>query len=168
MMLPTGPDKFMKAAKETGFTVLEILLVVLVIALAMAVSYPSFSRGSARLHLQACSRDVLNTFRYAREQAVTEQTQMIVTVDKDNQELTLSNTLGDDPKTYTLPEDVRIVRIALGGDEVLDSTMTVRFLPNGGADSAEVLLSLESGAQLDVITDPLTGGARIESAQGTN
>jgi len=154
--------------RERGFTILELLLVMLLLALVAAVSYTSLLRGSSSLHLRTSSRDVLNTFRYARERAVSEQTGMIVTVDVDNQALTLSNNLGDDPKTLTLPSDVKINRIALSGEEVTDSSMTVRFLPNGSADEAEVLLQSESGLQLDIITDPLTGGARIETIQRAN
>lgn len=147
---------------------MELLLVMLLLALVAAVSYTSLLRGSSSLHLRTSSRDVLNTFRYARERAVSEQTGMIVTVDVDNQALTLSNNLGDDPKTLALPSDVKINRIALSGEEVTDSSMTVRFLPNGSADEAEVLLQSESGLQLDIITDPLTGGARIETIQRAN
>jgi len=162
-------SEFMARAKEQGFTLLEILLVVLVIALALAVTYRPLSRGSAMLNLRASSRDVLNIFRYAREKAVTEQTGMIVTVDKNNQQLTLSNNLGDDAKTYTMPKNITINRIALSGNIVEDGSITVRFLPNGSADEAEVLLgSTYSNSQLNIISDPLAGGGRIESVQGTN
>jgi len=156
----------MTTVRDQGFTILEILVVVLVLALVLAVTYPSLSRGSAALHMRTCGRDVLNTFRYAREKAVTEQTGMMVTIDRDRQEMTLSDNLGRGVRTYTMPKDVRIHRMALGGTEILNGPLVVQYLPNGSADDAEVLLQSATGAQLRIVSDPMTGGARIESEQG--
>jgi prepilin-type N-terminal cleavage/methylation domain-containing protein len=155
--------------RDQGFTILEIMVVLLVLALVVAITYPSLSRGSSTLHMRTCGRDVLNIFRYAREKAVTEQTGMIVTVDRDRQALTLSDNLGRSiGRAYSMPSDVRIHRMALGGTEVSEGSLAVRYLPNGSADQAEVLLLSETGAQLRIVSDPMTGGARIESEQGEN
>jgi general secretion pathway protein H len=156
----------MNRAQEFGFSLLELIVVVLVIALALTVSYPSLSRGSAALHLRSCSRDILNTFRYAREKAITEQTGMFVTVDKEKQMLTMSDNLGGGIRRYTMPRDVKISRIALAGKEIVDGPMIVRFLTNGSTDDAEVLLKSDTGPVLRIITDPMAGGGRIESSQG--
>lgn len=158
----------MKSSGDQGFTLLELLIVVLVMALALAVSYPSLSRGSASIHLRATGRDVLNTFRYAREKAVTEQIGMKVTVDREKQRLILTNDLGDGTRTYAMPGDVKIHRIALGSSEITNGPVIVRFLPNGSSDSAEVLLKSDAGSFLRVISDPITGGAHIESGSGEN
>jgi len=156
----------MNLSEDRGFTLLELLVVMLVVALVLAVSYPSLSRGAQSLHLRATARDILNSFRYAREKAVTEQTGMMVTLDRENQELVLSDLLGDGMRSYRLPHDVKIQRMALAGAEVVRGPLVVRFLPNGGADSAEVLLQSEGGAMLRIVSDPISGGARIESGTG--
>jgi prepilin-type N-terminal cleavage/methylation domain-containing protein len=151
----------MNKTQDSGFTLLEMIVVVLVLVLAISVTYPSLMRGSSSLGLRACGRDVLNTFRLAKEQAITEQTSMIVTVDREHETLTLSNSLGDGLRTYTMPSNVQIYRMALAGNEVSDNAMSVRFLANGSADEAEVDLKADSGLQIIVITDPMTGGGRI-------
>ena len=156
----------MKCSRNQGFTLLELLIVILVVALVLAVSYPSLSRGSASIHLKTTGRDVLNAFRFAREKAVTEQIGMRVTVDRENQRLVLVNDLGDGSRTYAMPSDVKIHRIALGGREVLEGPVPVRFLPNGSSDAVEVLLKSDFGSLLRIISDPMTGGARIESGSG--
>jgi prepilin-type N-terminal cleavage/methylation domain-containing protein len=163
----------MNKAQERGFTLLELIVVMVVIVLTLTVIYPSLSRGSSSLHLRSCSRDVLNTFRYAREKAITEQTGMMVVVERAQQDhngiVTVCNTLGDVIGTpYVLPKDVQISHIALGGVEVTDDSMTVRFLANGSADFAEVFLKTESGLQYEVISDPTTGGSRIERGEREN
>jgi prepilin-type N-terminal cleavage/methylation domain-containing protein len=156
----------MRRIANDGFTLLELVIVVLIIALVMTVAYPSLSRGAASIHLRATGRDVLSTFRYAREKAVTEQIGMKVTVDLENQKLTLADFIGDGSRSYAMPRDVKIKRMALGGSEVTKGTMSVRFLPNGSSESAEILLRSDYGSSLRIISDPITGGARIETGPG--
>jgi prepilin-type N-terminal cleavage/methylation domain-containing protein len=151
--------------RDQGFTLLELIIVVLVIALVLAVSYPSLSRGTAAIHMRATARDILNVFRYAREKAVTEQTGMQVAVNRDKQELVLSDDLGEGSRSYVLPHDVKIRRMALAGTEVMDGPLIVRFLPNGSAENAEVLLQSDNGSELRIVTDPITGGARVQSGE---
>lgn len=158
----------MKYSGNQGFTLLELLIVVLVVAMVLAVSYPSLSRGSASIHLRSTGRDVLNAFRFAREKAVTEQIGMKVMVDRENQRLVLANDLGDGSRTYPMPSDVKIHRIALGGREVPEGPVAVRFLPNGSSDAVEVLIKSDFGSFLRIISDPITGGARIETGSGEN
>ena len=156
----------MRIPRDQGFTLLELIIVVVVIALVLTVSYPSLSRGSAAIKLRSTGRDVLNTFRYAREKAVTEQVGMRVTVDREKQELVLSDDLGDGSRRYALPEGVKIQRMIQGGTEVAEGPMVVRFLPNGSAEDAEVFLQSKTGAYLRVVTDPITGGARVDQGPG--
>jgi general secretion pathway protein H len=156
----------MKKSRDQGFTLLELMIVVVVVALVLTVSYPSLSRGSAAVKLRGTGRDILSTFRYAREKAVTEQMGMRVTVDRERQELILSNDLGDGPRRYALPAEVKIQRMIRGGTEVVEGPLVVRFLPNGSAENAEVLLQSKMGSYLRIITDPITGGARVERGLG--
>jgi prepilin-type N-terminal cleavage/methylation domain-containing protein len=162
----TGIEPVMNGNKNQGFTLLELIIVVFVMTLVLAASYPSLTRGSTALHLRSTSRDILNVFRHARDKAVTEQIRMKVTVDLNKQELLLSDTLGKKVRKYSLPKDVRIQRIALAGGEILEGPLIIRFLPNGSSDNAEVLLRSDTGSVLRIISDPITGGARIESGRG--
>jgi general secretion pathway protein H len=153
----------MHESRNRGFTLLELVIVMLIMAIVAALSYPSLSRGASTLHLRATGRDVINTFRFAREKAVTEQTGMHVVVDREKQQLVLTDYLGDGVRTYVMPQDVKIQRVALAGTEVTDSSMVVRFLPNGSCESSEILLQSDKGSWLQIATDPITGGARVES-----
>lgn len=155
-------------SRDRGFTLLELLIVVFVITLVMALSYPALSRGSTSLHLRSAGRDVLNVFRYARERAVTEQVRMKVTLDPAVQQVQLSDELGAGSRSYSLPRDVRIHALVFAGEAVAEGPIVVRYLPNGSSESAEVVLRAETGASLRVITDPITGGARIEAGTGGN
>jgi general secretion pathway protein H len=158
----------MNRPREAGFTLLEVLIIVIVMALALSVAYPSLSRGTTALHLRATGRDVLNTFRYAREKAVTEQTGMKVRVDREKQALFLTDDLDNGNRAYFLPDDVKIERMALDGSEIMNGPLVIRFLPNGSSEDAEILLKSNTGGHLRIISDQVTGGARIESGTGEN
>lgn len=158
----------MNRHRDQGFTLLELIVVVLVISLAMGLSYPALSRGTSAIHLRTAARDVLNTFRYAREKAVTEQSGMRVAVYRDKQELVLSDNFGEGNRAYVLPRDVKIQRMTLAGNEIMEDPLLVRFLPNGSSDEAEVVLRSDRGSYYRIFTDPITGGARIEQGPGEN
>ena len=144
-----------------GFTLLELVLVLLIMGLALALSYPNLSRGTAAFHLRAVGRDVMNTLRFARERAITQQTDMLVVVDREKHQVTLSDALGRGPRTFSLPDDVKIQHLVLGGKEIPEGPLRIRFIPNGSSETAEIALESKTGSVLRVVTDPLTGGAKV-------
>ena len=154
--------------EQKGFTLLELVMVLLVIGFAVTLSYPSLSRGSASLQLRASSRDVLNTMRYARETAITRQVGMRVTIDKELSRLTLTDELGSGAREFKLPWEVSVDRILVAGNEVLEGPAVVRFRPNGSSDPTEIRLRSTTGGVVSVVTDPITGGARISKHEDAN
>jgi len=153
-------------SSQKGFTLLEIIVTLVVIALVIAVSYPSLSHATAMLSLRTTSRDILNTLRYAREKAVTEQTGVYVTVDQANQVLRLTNILGEGNRQYLLPDTVRIRSVMVDGVESAEGSSTVHFLPNGSSDRVEILIESRTGSYLRIVSDPITGGASILPVTG--
>ena len=151
--------------QEEGFTLLELLIVIVIIASVSAITLPSLSKGSETLHLRTASRDILNTFRYAREKAVTEQSGMQVIFDKGNSDLTLSDSMGQTIRSYALPYDVKIYRMAVGKSETMDNSLSVQFLPNGSSERAQIILRSTAGSQMRIINDPLSGGVHINSSR---
>jgi general secretion pathway protein H len=149
------------AVSAHGFTLLEVILVVIIISLVLAVSYPSLSRGSTALRLRTTGRDVVNTLRTAREKAVTEQKEMRVVTDRNAQKILLTDEFGEGARVYALPHGIKIERMILAGREVLDGPMVIRFLSNGSCENAEITLLSDKGSSLRISADPITGAARI-------
>ncbi len=149
-----------------GFTLLEVAIVVIIMAVVLAVTYPSLSRGSSALKLRTTGRDVVNAMRTAREKAVTEQKEMHLVADRQAQKILMTDEVGDGARTYTLPTGIRITHMVLAGHEILDGPMVVRFLSNGSCENAEITLESDKGSSLRVSVDPITGAARIVPVAG--
>jgi general secretion pathway protein H len=150
-----------KFPRQQGLSLLELVMVLLVISLAVAISYPALSRGTKAFYLRASGRDLLNTLRYARERAITEQRVMRVVIDRETRGVTLSDEIGDDARSYFLPESIGVQGVMLAGEVVMEGPLIIPFLPNGSSLDAEVLLQSDTGGIVRIVTDPITGGARI-------
>lgn len=144
-----------------GFTLLELILVLVVMSLVLAVAYPSMSRGKTAFHLRAVGRDLISSIRAAREAAVTEQRVMQVLIDTQDQQVTVSSDVGEDPRVFKVPGDIQMQILTPAGEPVEPGTLIIRFLPNGSSDDALIAIKAETGAALKIALDPIMGSARI-------
>jgi type II secretion system protein H len=151
--------------RERGFSLLELILVMVVMSLVMAIAYPSMSRGRTAFHLRAVARDVINSLRVARETAVTEQKVMMVLIDAEARQVTVATDVGEDARSYHPPDDVKVTGITSEGEELLQGPMSIRFLPNGSSDNALILVKADTGANLKIVLDPIIGSARIQTSE---
>jgi hypothetical protein len=97
---------------------------------------------------------------------VTEQKFMMVHIDTQAQRLTVSDDVGDGSRSFALPGDVRLEVASSTGDAIPDGQLMIRFLPNGSGDDAQILLRSNTGATLRIVTDAITGAARILATPG--
>jgi prepilin-type N-terminal cleavage/methylation domain-containing protein len=155
-----------RPSDRQGFSLLELVIVMLVMGLVAAVSYPALSRGATSFRFRAAGRDILNTVRYAREKAITEQRGMRIVVNRTVQQIVLTDDFGAGGRTYALPDDVRIEGVELEGQDVPEGPLAIRFRSNGSAQSAVILLKSKTGAYMRIVTDPMTGGARLYEGRG--
>ena len=151
--------------RSAGFTLLELIMVIVVIALGIAISFPALSRGTSALHLRSAGRDVLNVLRYAREKAITEQREMHLVVEKQGRQVVLTDELGEGGRSHALPRDIIVDSILAGSEEINEGPLVIRFLPNGSSTPATIVLKSDAGGYLRIVTDPITGGARLLSGQ---
>lgn len=160
-----APGTAVTSGRSAGFTLLELIMVIVVIGLAIAISFPALSRGTATIHLRSAGRDVLNVLRYAREKAITGQREMRFVAEKQGSQVMLTDELGETGKPYALPHGVIIDSIFAGNEEIREGSLVVRFLPNGSSTPATIVLKSDAGGYLRIVTDPITGGARIVTGQ---
>lgn len=81
-----------KDIKKSGFTLVEILAVIMVVGILALVSLPIYIQIKPRLNLNAETRDIVSDLRYAQQLSVTEQINYSVVFDKAQNKYTIINT----------------------------------------------------------------------------
>jgi len=84
--------------KGLGFTLLEMLLVIVVLGIVIALASPNFSKGFARIQLNKTTDDILSSCRWAQAMAMAQQHiyALSFTPDKRSYHLTQLRDTGDE------------------------------------------------------------------------
>jgi general secretion pathway protein H len=155
-----------------GFTLLEVLVVLVLLATISAVVAPSLGRGIAILELQSTARQIAATLRLARSKAVREQQVYFVGFNIEDGHVGLTSEDLKYQKAFNLPEKVKIKQILRLKTANLheDVAYSFFFAPNGLSESFEIRLENQRGRELKVVQDSLSRSPRIEEleADGRN
>ncbi len=145
---PRGEGK----TSEGGYTLVEIVVVLVILALAMGVVVPAVGRSVEGIRLRAEVAGVASFLRSAREQAITQRKPYAVRVDPQTGLLVL--TTGTDAVKAS-----RSLRAAVR----LEGTQAISFLPQGLSSGGR----LRVGSPGYLITvDPLTGRVTAQRVEG--
>lgn len=147
--------------RQSGFSLLEIFIVLLVMSLVAVLVAPSFTRGFKGLQLETSGRDLVTLMKQARSQAIAKQQVFRVILSKNDMTSSyiLANDFGEKIKEYPLPEDISF---HLEDEQVLP--LTVSFYPNGRSSGGQITLVGGQGKQMPITVDPVTGFGRVISA----
>ena len=142
-----------------GFTLLELLVVMVIIGLMVTLVPPLFSSAVPGARLKGAARDLTAGLRYARSQAITHNTEMVVRLNLDPPKYTIGS---EQPRA--LPEDIRMTVTSAATENTLPVTHHVlQFYPDGSSNGSRITLSGNHLAyHLDV--DWLTGRIGITEA----
>jgi prepilin-type N-terminal cleavage/methylation domain-containing protein len=134
-----------------GFTLLEVLVVLFVVALAVSLTAPTIARSTDLIKARAEVAGFSALLRFAREQAITLRQQQSVVVDPQERRVALVAD-GEVRRTRLLSPKWTI--------EANPSThLTVSFEPEGSSSGGEFRLTA-SGVTYRVTVEPMTGRVR--------
>ena len=135
-----------------GFTLLELIVTLVVIAVAAGLVAPAIGRSTEALRARAEVAGFSATFRHAREQAITTRQPYTVAVNPTSRLIIV--TTGEDEVRWTRALSSRVdIRIETPG------SLTVRFEPQGTSSGGVYRLSSGKIAYR-VTVDPVTGRVR--------
>lgn len=142
------------APADAGFTVLEALVVITILALVAAIVMPAVLRPPERIRLQEAARELINTMRLTRSAAIIKAAPLTVIVDLDKRSV-------ESPAVPKRGFDAQIeAQLKVAGPERLSpSRGGIRFFADGSSTGGEVILSLR-GLETKVCVHWLTGQAR--------
>jgi general secretion pathway protein H len=140
-----------------GFTLLELLVVLVIASLAISLVGPAFQRILPGLTLEAESRKLESLLRHARSQAILSGTRVAISQDVDSGGLQLSYL----DEAYTLPANFSLTLLAgPGTSDSLSDAAQILFYPRGDSSGGSLSLSLEEGRSEDISVGWLSGRVR--------
>ena len=172
------PARFSK-----GFTLLEVVIVVIIMAVVAGMGLPAFLDSIERAEVKSAAGKVAAVMRAARVKAVSEK--YLVTVVVKPEKRTLMPVRGvyvEGEETakaapaVTLSEDVAVWTGAgdgsFAGGAVARATALFEFMPSGGATAGTVYVTRadyiqDGGPVFGVRLDPLTGRVRLLAGEET-
>lgn len=147
-------------SQARGFTLLEMLAVIVLIGIAAAVVSVSVSRGLAGARVRAASTDLATALRYTRTQAIVHARTEVFQVDV----ATHSYRVPGRPEVR-LPGGMRLAVTSAAEDRRGTHVAQIRFFPDGSSTGGRV--TLKRGArEWQVNVAWLTGAVTVATARG--
>ncbi|MGD0578673.1 MAG: prepilin-type N-terminal cleavage/methylation domain-containing protein [Bryobacteraceae bacterium] len=145
-------------------TLLEMMVVVAIISLIAAISYPGISRGMERIRLRVAADDVAAFLSQAMSR--TERTESPIEVRFVKKLATIQMAGPNTPlRTLRLPEGVTLSEVYPVPEEGPQPEPSVLLMPGGAFPSVTVELSTSNAGKRTVRIDPVTGVPVIDSTQ---
>lgn len=138
-----------------GFTLLEILVVMVIAGLMIALVPPLFSAAVTGTKLKSSARDLAVALRETRSQAIIRNSEQLVHLDLESARYRIGN-----KKPRGLPVDVIMAVQLITGDHVEEKAQHVlRFFPDGSTSGELITLNGGNRAyylQLNWLTGSIT------------
>lgn len=156
MTLPTH----MKHSKSRGFTLVELMVVMVIIALVMGLVATSMSRSISGAEARAASRKLVASLRYTRARAIIDKQERVFQVDTDNRSYQAPGR-----KLVQLPEGVDVTLTTARSEMTSEAVGGIRFFPDGGSTGGHIELTVND-REYRVNIAWLTGEAKLERQEG--
>ncbi len=149
-----------EARSRKGFSLLELMVVLILVALAVGIVMPSFSRGLRGLELETAGRDLITQMRHARSQAIAGQKVFrVILIQKDGEDVSdsyvFANEFEQEIRKIFLPEGVSLET------EDQEFPVKISFYPNGRSSGALFTVKRETGRPMKISVDHITGFPRV-------
>jgi general secretion pathway protein H len=138
----------------SGFTLLEMLVVIVILALATAVAMPIFTRPSNGVRVQATARDLINALRLTRAMAIARNAEIALTIDVDKRTFTSAAV-----RPQSFGPDIAAELTFAESERTARSTGGFRFFPDGSSSGGDIRLHLR-GSEAKICVNWLTGEAQ--------
>jgi prepilin-type N-terminal cleavage/methylation domain-containing protein len=146
-------------AGEAGVTLVEMLIVVAIIALLSAISYPSAAAGIDSLRLRSASNEIVNFLNTALEHASRQQQAVELRISPTENAMAARSADSTFVRAAAISDPVRILSVQPIPENGAGPAQTRRFLlyPGGSIPRIGIEIGTRDGRRRMVSVDPITG-----------
>lgn len=165
--------KYAGQAGRGGFTLIELIIVLVIIGIASGLVGIMIGRGSSGLEIKTFTKEVSSILRYARNHAVSEKRNYCFVIHKEDGEIRLyadpaeknDSEENDEDKeegahplmSRPLPDDI-LVSINESNEDVQD----MEFFPYGNSSGGSIKIENEKGTAFYIHVNRITGKIEVE------
>lgn len=142
--------------QSRGFTLLELIVVMVIAGLVVAVVPPLISKAIPGVEMKAAAQDLASALRYTRNRAVFEREEKSLVVDVDNRQYFIAGT----EKKKSIPESIELSLLSAESGKFAGNQSVYTFFPSGGATGGRITLTRDD-REYSVDVDWLTGRVRV-------
>ncbi|MDA3896816.1 MAG: prepilin-type N-terminal cleavage/methylation domain-containing protein [Desulfobacteraceae bacterium] len=161
---------------KKGFTLLELLVVLVIISLVAAFVGPRILSPNNNIRLKTTASKVSSAMRYASNVATTEKKDIIVVFDLKNKRLCmmpvqdfqekdalLTNTKKNEGlNEFSFPEEIMFMENLSTIEQIDSDTFIIYFFPNGTSSGGNIVLGNDRGPQYKIKVDFVTSIINID------
>jgi general secretion pathway protein H len=142
--------------RAPGFTLVELLVVMVIMALVLGLVATSLSRSISGAESRVAARKIVAALRYTRTQAILQHSEQVFSVDTKSRSYSAPGR-----PAVQLPEGVDILLTTARSEVTSESVAGIRFFPDGGSTGGRVDLVIR-GREYIINVAWLTGEASLE------
>jgi general secretion pathway protein H len=162
---------------KKGFTLIELMVVLIVLSLGIVLLFPSFGRMSQTVELKAAVKKIASILRYYRSEAVQKGLVFQVVFDAETREIRVrpveterdkaggeksEEGTARDKERYLLPEGIQVKEIKIPVSRYSSDLPVIEFYPNGGSNGGSFVLERENSKPYRIQVNFLTGVVEIK------
>lgn len=148
-----------KGRPERGFTLLEMIVVLLIIATAATLLGTSIVGRLDSVKVATAARDLTAALRFTRSQAILHREEKFIEVDLDKRSYTVPGR-----SAVELPESMELKLLTAQSEVASDKVGRIRFFSDGGSTGGRVTL-ISGGRQWKVNVSWLTGEIELDDGR---
>lgn len=153
--------------KEKGFSLIELVIVLVIVGLSISLVTPSLSRFSQAVELKAATKKISGILRYYRSEAIQQGKVHQVLFDPNMREVRIQALELTEEKVlknkYPIPAGVQIKEVNIPAPQYPDDFPVIEFYPNGGSNGGSILLDSQDRKGFRIRVHFLTGMVVIEA-----
>jgi type II secretion system protein H len=160
--------------RNKGFSLIEMVIVLVLVGLSIALVTPSLSRFSKGIELKTSAQKVSGILRFFRSESVQKGRVFQVLFDPDLRVVRVRALEGDglqeegkeeakiQEKRYVLPPGIQMGEVKIPSSEFPSDLPTIEFYPHGGSNGGTIVLRMQDRKGYRIKVHFLTGMVEIE------